>query len=228
MPEQVEPVRVPVAHLRDDQLALVRSVLRAGDVPVAVVEGELLTGANFIGEVEEAIAWVLAADGPPPDDDDPSLSSGRGPVVKPSRPVLADGRREATRWRRFAAGMIDEVLISVPVLMSLAAGAALWVAVAVQFVARVLPVATYGWTLGKLWCGLRVVHRRTLRRPGLVDAVLRWLVTAVPLFVGMLTVAVADVMTLIAMVVYAPILWDLRGLHDRAAGTLVVERSPAR
>ena len=226
--ERPEPLRVPIGHLRPDQVQLLRALLRGGDVPVAVVGGELVTGPQYADDVREAMEWVLATHEPPPDEIDPELTSGRGPLVTPSRPPLADGRRQATRWRRFAEGAIDEVLISVPILLAALAGAPAWTLIVITAVYRAAPVALYGWTVGKLWCGVRVVDRRRLRTPDPLRAGLRWFVATVPLMIGLITGITSDPLTLLALAVYAPILIDLRGLHDRAAGTLVVERDVAR
>lgn len=225
-PEQVVPLRIPVHHLRDDQQQLLRSVLRAGDVPVAITRGELITGQAYADEVDKALEWVTAAAGPAPDEDDDHVPV-REPLVKPSRPPLADGRRQATRWRRLSAGLVDEAVISVPTILAADAGAPAWTVAVIHAAAHVVPVAMFGWTFGKLWCGLRVVDRRTLRTPGPISAVVRWIVAALPLLVALATGMNGDLRTVLMMAVYAPIVWDLRGLHDRAAGTLVVERSTA-
>ncbi|MEZ5272753.1 MAG: RDD family protein [Ilumatobacteraceae bacterium] len=222
------PQRVAVRHLRPDQVRLLHSVLRAGEVPAAITGDELVVAAGHRQEVDDAMRWVLAGDGPPPDeDDDPSLRRGLGPLVPPSRPPLRDGRRQATRYRRLAAGAVDALLLAVPALLALKAGAVPWVVVALHAAVYALPTVTYGWTLGKLWTGLRVVSATALRAPSLLPALLRWAVTAAPLAVGIAVHAPGDLVALAMLAVDAPILADLRGLHDRLAGTLVVERSAA-
>ena len=217
---------IPLDHLRDDQIELVRALLRAGDVPVAVIDGHLVTGPAFAEDVDAAIDWVLAVRDPAGDDEehDPELRTGRGPLVDPSRPPLPDGRRQATRWRRLAGGAIDEVVLGVPLALAIDADAAIWVVLAVHFVYYVLPTATYGWTLGKLIVSTRVVDRHSLRTPLPLAAGVRWCVLAAPLAIGLAAGHPTDARALVALAVYMPILWDLRGLHDRAARTLVVER----
>lgn len=228
-PSPSEPLRVPIGHLRADQVRLVQSILRGGEIPVSIQRDELITGPQYAAEVDDAIRWVLAANGPAPDeiDLDPTLSKGLGPVVPPWRPPLPDGRRQATRWRRLAAGVVDEVLLSVPVYMALAADAPAWAAVAIHAMYHALPSAMFGWTLGKLWTGLRLVDRHSMRTPNVVRIALRWAVSVLPLIAAIAFGRDVDVVTAVSLAVYAPIVWRLRGLHDLAAGTAVVERSPA-
>ena len=85
--------------------------------------------------------------------------------------------------------------------------------------------ASYGWTLGKLCTGLRLVDRRTLRTPGVLTVTERWLVADAVLLAVIVFGLNGNWATFALLAVYLPIVADLRGLHDRAAGTLVVERS---
>jgi uncharacterized RDD family membrane protein YckC len=218
---------IPLDHLRDDQIELVRALLRAGDVPVAIIDGHLVTGPAWAEDVDAALDWVLAVRSPATDDDnetDPELRTGRGPLVPPSRPPLPDGRRQATRWRRLAGGMIDEVVLGVPLALAIRADAAVWLILAVHFVYYALPSASHGWTLGKLVLDTRLVDRRTLRTPSPLAVGVRWCVMAAPLAIALVLGSRYDLRVALALAVYLPIMWDLRGLHDRAAGTLVVER----
>jgi uncharacterized RDD family membrane protein YckC len=84
----------------------------------------------------------------------------------------------------------------------------------------------WGWTIGKLCTGIRVIDRRTMRLPSPSAVVVRWLVAATPLLAGIFGVLHGDLIGLVALAVYAPILVNLRGSHDLAAGTAVVERYP--
>jgi uncharacterized RDD family membrane protein YckC len=86
-------------------------------------------------------------------------------------------------------------------------------------------VTLFGRTVGKLLFHLRVVDHATGMLPHLGQALARWLVLG---FGGLLGLAVpalgrTGVPALIAMAVLAPILVRPlhRGLHDRAAGTIV-------
>ncbi len=84
---------------------------------------------------------------------------------------------------------------------------------------RIVATARYGRTPGK-WClGLRVVDASDpTAHPSLAKAALRWLV---PQFSGAVPLPGTG------LLVYSPALRDrwLRGLHDRAAGTIVVRRA---
>lgn len=221
------PCRVPVHHLTPHQVDLLRTVLRAGEVPFGIVRGEVVAPAEYTDEIHKAVAWA----GVDPSDDeslaDPDHQPVRAPLVKPPRPPLRDGRRLATRWRRLSAGLLDELVVGVPTVLANEAGAPGWTTVVLHAVYHVAPTMLYGWTIGKLWTGLRVSEEATLRTPGPFRATVRWAVAAVPMFASVLAGAPSSLVSLLVVAVYGPILFDLRGLHDRAAGTVVVERTKA-
>jgi uncharacterized RDD family membrane protein YckC len=220
------PCRVSVQHLTVEQVTLLRSVLRAGDVPFGIVRGEVVAPSEFTDEVAKAVEWAsldthAVADA---EFDDPEYRSDRAPLVKPPRPALADGRHQATRWRRLSAGLVDETLVGVPTILAHQAGAAAWTSVAIHAMYYAAPTALWGWSIGKLWTGLRVVSRRTLRTPNPLAVLVRWVVAALPLLAGLLMGLDSDIAGLLVTLIYAPIMIDLRGLHDYAADTLVVEQ----
>ncbi len=223
------PCRVPVHHLSIDQIALLRSVLRTGDVRFGIIHGEVVAGAEYAEEVERAVEWAANGESVTFDEnfDDPEYRSDRPPLVKPSRPPLADGRRQATRWRRLSAGLLDEALVGIPTLLAHKAGAPAWTGAAMHGVYYVSPTMLYGWSIGKLWTGLRVVDQHWLQTPGPVAVVVRWLVAALPMLAGLFLGLSSDWVGTLVLVVDAPIMVHLRGLHDLAAGTLVVERTTA-
>jgi uncharacterized RDD family membrane protein YckC len=218
------PSRATVEHLGPDEVELLRTVLRAGDVPFGIVNGEVIAAPGHEEELNRAIAWVRMEHYVDDIAEDPEYQSDKPPLVQPSRVPLADGRRMATRWRRLVAGLIDQLLVGVPTALAIGAGAAPWTVITIHFVYFVAPTALFGWSIAKFWCGLRVVDRRTLRTPA-------WHWTAIRWFVAYLPVAAAQLFhhadSLAWIIVMAPVLVDLKGLHDRAAHTLVVERSVA-
>jgi uncharacterized RDD family membrane protein YckC len=87
-------------------------------------------------------------------------------------------------------------------------------------------VALTGRTLGKLALGLRVVDVRTGRLPGLGSAVVRWAVPTLPVLVPLFVPALRAIAPFVTLAIYLPILRPPlhRGLHDRAAGTVVTTR----
>ena len=216
-----------VHHLTPHQVDLLRTVLRAGEVPFGIVRGEVVAPAEYADEIEKAVAWA----GVDPSEDetlaDPGHEPVRAPLVKPPRPPLRDGRRVATRWRRLSAGLLDELVVGVPTVLANEAGAPGWTTVALHGLYHVAPTMLFGWTIGKLWTGLRVAEEATLRTPGPLRSAVRWAVAAVPMFASVLGGAPTGLVTVLVVAVYGPILVDLRGLHDRAAGTVVVERTKA-
>ena len=121
--------------------------------------------------------------------------------VVPRLTTLAPGRRN----------LVDAVRSGdLPVLLTL---------LVVGLLLEVLPTALAGCTPGKLVMGLRV---RSLAggRPGVVPAVARWLPVA--------AVSVVPVAAPLLVPVWAWALGPRRtGLHDRLAGTVVVDVAPA-
>ncbi|MEQ1699695.1 MAG: RDD family protein [Ilumatobacteraceae bacterium] len=219
------PQRFDVSDLRPEQMALLNTVLSSGEVPHAIDQQQLVVTAPHVTEVARALAWVRAG-ALAEDFDDPEYRSDRPPVVKPSRPPLADGRREATRWRRFGGGLVDQALLLTPAWLATRAGAPLWATVPVLLVVFVLPLGAFGWSIGKLVVGSRVVSQRTLRSPGPVLAMARWALSASPFLLAM-TVGWSDAaLTPIWLAIHAPIVLALRGAHDHLAGTVVVEAKP--
>jgi uncharacterized RDD family membrane protein YckC len=81
----------------------------------------------------------------------------------------------------------------------------------------IVPTALMGQTLGKIAVGTRVVADEDGSLPGWRRATIRW---AVPGLVGRLPY----VGLWVSLAVMASLVWDprRRGLHDRAAGTIVV------
>lgn len=222
------PCRVPIHHLTPHQVILLRTVLRTGEVPFGIVRGEVVAGAEHEAEIARAVAWASVDPGAEADEfDDPDYRSDRPPLVKPPRPPLPDGRHQATRLRRLSEGLVDELVVGVPTLLANHAGAAPWTGAVIHAVYYIAPTTMFGWTIGKLATGIRVVDRRTLRPPAPWRAAVRWLVAAAPMLAGLFFGLGGNAITVTTMVVYAPILADLRGLHDYAAGTVVAELTAA-
>jgi uncharacterized RDD family membrane protein YckC len=222
------PCRVSIDHLTPHQVILLRTVLRSGEVPFGIVRSEVVAGAEWADEIAKAVAWASVDPSDEADEfDDPDYRSDKPPLVKPPRPPLRDGRRQATRLRRLGAGLVDEIVVGVPTLLAHRAGAAPWTGAAIHAIYYIVPTTWFGWSLGKLWTGLRVVDRRTLRAPSPLHAGVRWLVAALPMLAALFAGLHGNAMTIAVFAVYSPIVVDLRGTHDYAAGTVVAERTPA-
>lgn len=225
-PTGTAPRRFSLAGLSATQVQLLCTVLDAGEVPHAVSGGELVTSSAHTADVEKALVWVRI-DQIDEDFDDPEYRGTLPPVVRPSRPPLPDGRRQATRWRRLCGGLIDLVLLTIPAYLAWRADMPAVLVVAALFFVTVPAAAVGGWSLGKLAVGIRMISRSTLGSPNLISSVARWAVGAAPLLAVMAADLSGDLLNPLLMVVYAPIVFGLRGLHDYGAGTLVVERSKA-
>jgi uncharacterized RDD family membrane protein YckC len=136
----------------------------------------------------------------------------------------------AEPWRRLVGFVIDWMilvmiaLILVSVLrIDLGAGDALRLPTSVRIVQGLVAGAYYigftvsrGQTPGKMLIGTRVVMERTGQIPGLRPSAIRWVVPGLFAFLPGVSV--------VAAVIYAWLLFDSRrrGLHDKAAKTVVV------
>ncbi len=136
----------------------------------------------------------------------------------------------AEPWRRLVGFVIDWMilvmiaLILVSVLrIDLGAGDALRLPTSVRIVQGLVAAAYYigftvsrGQTPGKMLIGTRVVMERTGQIPGLRPSALRWVVPGLFAFLPGVSV--------VAAVIYGWLLFDSRrrGLHDKAAKTVVV------
>lgn len=222
------PCAIDISHLRSEQRQLLRTVLRAGDVPFGIVRDELIADGSFTNEVERALAWVVAPDQSTQHEfdaefDDPEYRGTLPPLVKPSRPPLPDGRLPATRWRRLAAGLIDEVLVGVPTGLAARAEAPTALIIAVHMMYFVVPTTMFGWSIGKLLARTRVVDSDNHRIPNPWRATVRWVIPYAPVIVALTVGLPGEIVGLAIALVYLPIMLDLRGWHDRATNTLVVE-----
>jgi uncharacterized RDD family membrane protein YckC len=148
-----------------------------------------------------------------------------------ARPTVPAGLTLAPMSRRVGGLLIDELVVLIPVLgVALTLGFsfsdkvsshdlfAFSVAVTcVAFCYETLMVALLGRTVGKIAVGTRVVRFVDGDRPGWSEAVMRSLV---PLALG----AIPQVGLFLGALVYSLAFWNplRQGLHDRAAGTLVV------
>ena len=140
----------------------------------------------------------------------------------PPRPIIAG------RVARLVGGYFDLLVVSsFFALADLQGGrsSGWWPAICWALYA-VPSTAASGRTFGKLAVGTRVVALRTLRPPRLTISLLRWAVLAGPTVVLHAAANGSEwgIASLATAVVVAPILWDVlrRGLHDRAAGTVVI------
>jgi uncharacterized RDD family membrane protein YckC len=89
--------------------------------------------------------------------------------------------------------------------------------------------ATKGQTLGKMLVRTQVLDRSGERLPAWNQSFVRWLVPAIPNMVAFVVTGFGvDALFFVwSLVVYVPILRsaDRRGWHDRAAGTVVIDRA---
>lgn len=151
-----------------------------------------------------------------------------------AQPAVPAGLVLAPIIRRIGGLVLDQVLVALPVvLVVIAVGytpsdtvtskSLLLFNIAltsVAFVYETLMIALAGRTVGKIALGTRVVRLVDGGRPGWTEATMRALV---PLSLG----AIPRVGVFLGVLVYSLALWNplRQGLHDKAAGTLVVRHS---
>ena len=210
-----------------ERRAALDAVLRAEEIVHEWADGELRVGATH-----EAVVDALVEEFDEPVDLPEPLDVGE-PEPEPDDED-AEGLSIASPWRRFTGWLADGLLFtaaflvigivaSTPDRRSVAFHAAYSAVVAVY---EIVGTARWGQTLGKRFVGIRVVERGTGRPPGWGRAVVRWSLPAVAIVTeGLITGVGGVVGQLVFLVVYLPVAWDplARGLHDRLAGTVVVD-----
>lgn len=196
---------------RDEALALIgRTNAQRSVMPTA--PNEPLDPPNHYGAVDSASAPTSPAT-----------------VASTIREIRVGRGDVAPRWRRWVGATIDGSLLGLVHRLTYELGGDWRLAMATSAVWYVVPTGIWGCTPGKLVIGTRVVDDEdpswhvTWTASIVRWAVIGWAWLAVPLGSGALVTA-----SLIILVIQIPILWDpeRRGLHDRAAETLVI-RAPS-
>ena len=214
-----------IAYGWDDGVLRVADVHQdAVDEMVDSIEGEELDGED--------------APAPPPDEVAAWRPPGAPGGTSPAGPVVAGSGRRL--WGYVVDAFVLEVLLGVYLLAERPhhghpTFAWTWPLTVAATGYVVVPTAVWGRTLGKLVAGTRVVLDGDGRVPGWWRSLVRWAVPEAPVLVlgAFAAVPVLRFTSIVVwpVVVYGPVLgrpWH-RGLHDRAAGTVVVvvEREPA-
>jgi uncharacterized RDD family membrane protein YckC len=148
-----------------------------------------------------------------------------------AQPTVPAGVVLAPIVRRVGALILDQIIVALPVVLVVVAigytpadtvtsKSLLVFNIAVNAVALVyytVMIALTGRTVGKIALGTRVVCLVDGGRPGWTEATMRSLV---PLSLG----AIPRVGVFLGVLVYSIAMWNplRQGLHDKAAGTLVV------
>lgn len=180
-----------------------------------------------------------------PDDLVPADRPGAtGPLPRALRlpwgavPLEVIGLPISAPWRRFAAYLVEAVAFSIVIAMVLeySAGGAELFSAAVGLASAVALVATLGGTAGMMVFRMRVVTIDAPDRqaPGWRVAIVRYLVAWWPQALVMVLDLfvevdgwrwIGTVMQIWLVICFTPILLDpaRRGLHDRVAGTVVLD-----
>ncbi|HEX2038796.1 MAG TPA: RDD family protein [Acidimicrobiales bacterium] len=208
-----------------DRRAALELLLLGADVPHAWEGTHLVVGRAREREVD---ALVEQLEGEPVPDEQIDAPLGATSAVDAD----VDAEELAGPGRRLLGSIVDGLAFSAVTFPFVQPLSDAWTtAVCVVLVAAydIVGVALWGQTLGKLVVRTRVVLDATSEVPGWWPATVRWAVQApfavvalVPSIDAVGVVAIAG--ALYPLVVYGPILWDRQhqGLHDKAAGTVVV------
>lgn len=191
--------------------------------------------------VEQLVDRVRRATG----DDDHDRELFADLVVVDDVPVVV-GPVISSRGRRLGAYLLEAIPISVALIgvRALSEGASLVLGFLLVLLSSVVLVALAGGTLGMLVVGMRVVSgddvgMGPVTPPGWRVAGIRWVVATWPSLLvdvahwgfGVRTTGVlAGLTTIWFLACFGAILFDPlnRGLHDRAAGTLVIDHRRER
>jgi uncharacterized RDD family membrane protein YckC len=153
-------------------------------------------------------------------------------------PLETVGLPIAAPWRRLAAYLVEAIAFSIAIAVVLAysEGGAQLFSIGIGLLSAVVLVATMGATVGMMVFRMRVVTIDAPERPspGWRVAVVRYLVAWWPQTLVMVLGFLVDVdgwgwvgglMQIWLVVCFTPILLDpaRRGLHDRVAGTVVID-----
>jgi len=193
---------------------------------------------------------AISPPSPPPPPPEPSDSAGHeplhrtsvvsGPAIGVDWTVLGSGDRVelAGPGARLGARIIDLLIVSaVPLILIfgsrgsadetsdgggvfVAFVSAMLIATPIWCIYEVVLIAVRGQTLGKMLVKVKVVRADSGGVPGAGKSIGRWIIPFAPGFVPGLG-------QLAQLLIYTWLLWDRnrQGLHDKAAGTLVVKAS---
>ena len=154
------------------------------------------------------------------------------PPLRPNEPGVPVWFREPTLGQRFAGAVLDWVVLLPVLLVELVIGwgsvAGLTLVLLVRGAYEILFTARDGQTIGKRVLGTRAVDLETGSTPTLDRCAVRWLVLSGIASLGAYDLPFATAFLLFSIAVQVPILQRPlhRGLHDRAAGTVVTSVRP--
>lgn len=224
------PIHVPIDHLERDQVAMLEMLLGSEGVPYLLTETSIAVrpdgeaaARRLVGSVEK-LADVYPAWFDSVPHDEPKV--GGMPI--------------ASAAHRLAGGIADSMGVRIVTLIGVALGASLFTMLVFEALYWILFTAFGGRTLGKRLAGTRVISSRG-GRVGLPAAIVRYLVPSAGAWTGWAigteldsddtaTVVIGSLLLLWPVVVYGVMLLDerRRGLHDRLAGTVVVQERRRR
>lgn len=219
-------IDIDVSGLTIDQRAALESSLRFDGIRHEITHDVLRCPAVWQRRVEMHL------------DDATTRTFEPGYARQPYRPYATVGRAMAgvpypRPWRRLVAALVDSVIVGLPT--GLLNRADLWVVgLAVSPVYIVGLTALSGQNVGKLALRIRVIDEVTGVTPSLWRSLVRWFVAfGVAIVLGSipgpdaLRITLAWLVFVVGLVVVVPILYDTRrrGLHDRIAGTVVIDAS---
>ncbi len=209
--------RADVSMLSETQRDMLWMRLRADDVNFVFDGQRVAVPATNAPLLTDALSWVdTEVQSPPP-------GFYRSP--HPFQRTLNDGSIIASPWRRAIGAYIDAIVVGMLFVVARVLGSPSWTLLPLSAVYVVGMTGLWGRTVGKFATGSRVVHALDLGPAMWRQSLGRWAhVGWIGIAAGLVGGDAALSLLLLQVVTYVPILWDsrARGLHDRAAGTIVM------
>jgi uncharacterized RDD family membrane protein YckC len=218
----VQHCEVDLSHLDDVERSAVRSALADAGVAFEAVGDQLVVPVEDLDRVQAVLEEAVAFE-----------------VTGEARERRAVGL--ASPWRRLAGYIAEGIVLGglAAIVLAATSSSTLVAACSVTLIVLngVVAVAVFGQTLGMMLVGMRVVRPPSRRPPSWATVLVRWLVATGPAFVvallaraarpglpGGVWLGISTLDWVWQITVYAPILFDHlnRGLHDRAAHTVVI------
>jgi uncharacterized RDD family membrane protein YckC len=223
--EPGDAIEYELADWRDDERDGLTLLLQVSEVPFTWVGTVLTVPPAAEAEVDALVDEIDGGADLSPDDAWDAAIPEEHEFEPDEAEAEVAGMPLAGAWARFWGAVFEGLVIgSAVAAVRRATGNGVAEPLSAAYV--VLTTVLWGKQLGKLLAGTRIVDAESGDLPGWEQAVLRWAVVGAPgvLLAAWPSAATAGVFVVWTVAVYAPVLWGPwhRGLHDRAAGTVVV------
>ena len=212
-----EVERVDVSMFSETQRDMLWMRLRGHEVAYAFDGHEVTVSALRADQLVDAVTWVRMEVRSPP--------RGYYPQAHPFQRTTGRGGVVAARWRRVVAAGIDSMVLGLLSTVAFRLGVPSWIVLATSALYVIGMTKLWGRTVGKFLIEIRVVDDARRTDVSWRQSTVRWLAVGWIAIAGGWIGGSADRFLVLSQVaICAPALWDSqgRGLHDRLAGTVVL------